>query len=92
MQGSRFPRPLNEQRSYDMTHVMDLTVKLLKAERERDDLRQINMKLRDKLLEIAKDCHVCDGTGLTSVRPQDEAVWGRTLPCPECEDLRDLLA
>lgn len=39
MQGSRFPRPLNEQRSYDMTHVMDLTVKLLKAEKERDKLR-----------------------------------------------------
>lgn len=48
--------------------------------------------LRDKLMEFAKDCHVCDGTGLTSVRPQDEAVWGRTLPCAECEDLRELLA
>lgn len=56
------------------------------------DLLDAHLKMRDKLMEICKQCHVCDGTGLTSVRPQDEAVWGRTLPCAECEDLRELLA
>lgn len=48
--------------------------------------------MRDKLLEIANECSECEGTGCISVRPQDEAVWGRTLPCPDCEDIRELLA
>jgi superfamily II helicase len=75
-----------------MTQVATLTARLLKVERERDELVRVNFKLRDKLLELAKDCATCKGTGCISVRPQDEAVWGRTLPCPDCEDIRELLA
>lgn len=74
-----------------MSQVSDLNAKLLTVQRERDQLREVNSKLRDKLLELAKECAECGGTGCISVRPQDEAVWGRTLPCPDCEDIRSIL-
>lgn len=73
-----------------MTRV-ELTRKLLIVERERDQLREENVRYRDKLLSWAAECAECGGTGCISVRPQDEAVWGRTLPCPDCEDIRSIL-
>lgn len=55
-------------------------------------LCEANLRLRDKLLSYAKECSGCEGTGVITVRPQDEAVWGRQLPCPDCEDIREILA
>jgi hypothetical protein len=57
-----------------------------------DDHVAETLAMRDKLLELAKECSACSGTGVISVRPQDEAVWGRELPCDACEDIRELLA
>jgi hypothetical protein len=42
-------------------------------------------KLRDKLLEVAKECKDCDGAGV-------QTIFGESGPCPACEDLRELLA
>jgi hypothetical protein len=68
-----------------MTRV-DLTRKLLIAEKERDVLREVNCKLRDKLLEVCKQCRSCDGTGIIS--------FGKPPiidDCPACVDLREVL-
>lgn len=46
-----------------------------------------NLRMRDKLLELAKECSDCDGTGIINVgRPPilDD--------CPHCNDIRELLA
>jgi len=48
-------------------------------------------KLRDKLLEFAKDCEPCGGTGIITVNDENAPAFGRTLPCYACEDLRELL-
>jgi hypothetical protein len=50
-----------------------------------------NIRLRDKLLSIVRECAECAGTGVIAVRPQDQAIWGRELPCPDCEDIREIL-
>jgi hypothetical protein len=49
-------------------------------------------KLRDKLLEIAKNCDHCGGTGMVPVKEEHQAAFGRVIECDECEDLRELLA
>lgn len=49
-------------------------------------------RCRDKLLEVAKGCKACDGTGIVSVmtRRRGETVE-RQIPCEDCEDLRECL-
>ena len=77
---------------------VDHNRKILALERERDELRAVNCKLRDKLLEMAKECISCDGTGLIVVSVDDREVIHdrdrpivRTEPCGDCEDIRELL-
>lgn len=49
-------------------------------------------RCRDKLLEVAKGCKSCGGTGVVSVmtRRRGETVE-RQIPCDDCEDLRECL-
>jgi hypothetical protein len=75
-----------------MTRITDLTTRILAVERERDQLREVNCRLRDKLLEFAKDCEPCHGTGVITVDDEHAPAFGRTLPCYACEDIRELLA
>ena len=49
------------------------------------------LKCRDKLLEIAKECASCDGTGCITVEDEMVTAFGRVLPCPQCEDIRECL-
>lgn len=55
------------------------------------NLRAENVKLRDKLLELAKDCSECGGTGCVTVTEWQVPAFGKVLPCPDCEDIRELL-
>lgn len=57
-----------------------------------DALLASHLKCRDKLLEIARECSECGGTGCVTVPPSLESAFGKVLPCPECEDLRDVLS
>jgi hypothetical protein len=41
--------------------------------------------MRDKLLELAKECSDCEGTGM-------QTIFGAVLDCPACHDIRELLA
>jgi hypothetical protein len=55
-----------------------------------------NLKLRGKLLEVAKECAECDGTGVVTVLQNLEAIYvdnvgERQEPCPQCADIRELL-
>jgi hypothetical protein len=52
---------------------------------------EVVCKLRDKIMEFAKDCEPCGGTGIITVKDEDAPAFGRTLPCYACEDLRELL-
>jgi rubrerythrin len=55
------------------------------AERERDVLRAENVRLRDKLLNLAKNCGYCGGIGTlhSKVKPPE--------PCPVCSHIRAVL-
>lgn len=70
---------------------------LLSAQRERDQLRVVNSKLRDKLLELAKECSSCGGTGVVTVMaPPDSRLYSGVLisreqPCGDCLDIREVL-
>lgn len=77
---------------------------LLLIQRERDSLRATNCKLRDKLLELAKQCKECDGAGVITERRDGRGHLvsalaydsGRILtehqvPCPGCADIREVL-
>ena len=90
MQGSYKPRPLNDEEQVKLSQVSTLNAKLVKAERERDQLREVNCKLRDKLLEIAKECSECGGTGCIT-RIDNIAMPGRVEECPDCADIRSVL-
>jgi hypothetical protein len=70
---------------------------LLAAQRERDQLRVVNSKLRDKLLELAKECASCGGTGVVTVMvttawDDDGRPCERVEPCGDCESIREALA
>jgi hypothetical protein len=70
-----------------VSQVSDLNAKLLLAERERDRALAEVFKLRDKLLEIAKECSECGGTGIVN--------FGKPPiidDCPACLDIREVLA
>lgn len=66
--------------------------KLVVVERERDSLREVNCKLRDKLLEIAKECSGCAGKGVVTViyevRGKEKT---RVQDCGDCLDIRAVL-
>jgi hypothetical protein len=53
----------------------DALTKLVVVERERDQLREVNCTLRDKLLEIAKECSKCRGTGLRTIHFPGTGFW-----------------
>jgi hypothetical protein len=62
--------------------------------RERDALRAMNLRLRDKRLELANNCGLCRGTGVahqTMTGLPRGLLAGRGRPCPDCKDLRELL-
>lgn len=50
-----------------------------------------NLRMRDKLFEMAKECGGCDGTGMITVSAALEPAFGKVLPCPDCEDILDVL-
>jgi rubrerythrin len=68
-----------------MTQITTLTARLLKAERERDDLVRANFKLRDKLLDLARKCGYCRGAGTIPEKT------GPPSPCPVCAHIRKVL-
>lgn len=80
-----------------MSQLSDALARLLLAERERDSARDENVKLRNKLLDIAKQCETCGGTGVVTrnIRPALEANHGiavtREVECLDCLDVRELL-
>jgi hypothetical protein len=55
-----------------------------------------NMRLRDKLLELAKKCERCRGSGLISIHfegNEDAPEWDADdQTCPDCIDIRSVLA
>lgn len=57
-------------------------------------LREMNEKLRAKLLELAKDCVPCSGTGCVDVvlkSPLSGRLHSVSEDCPVCLDIRELL-
>jgi hypothetical protein len=59
---------------------------------ERNQLREVNCQLRDKLLELAKECSSCGGTGVVTVRYEyNEISRDRVEPCGDCLDIREAL-
>lgn len=57
----------------------------LVVERERDALRLENVKLRNKLLELARKCGYCRGVGTVYTKDNPPA------PCPVCTHIRKVL-
>lgn len=86
-----------------MTQINRLNSRIVKIERERDDLQRANFKLRDKLLEFAKSCARCGGTGMQTDYVDDgnrlipegdrRRDTGRavTRECKDCADIREVL-
>ena len=68
-----------------MTLLSDAIAKQLLAERELAACRAENLRYRDKLLECAKECSECGGTGVVTF------AANRVGDCPDCADLRELL-
>lgn len=60
---------------------------------ELEKLRAENLRLRDKLLELAKECSGCNGTGLHTVRGFEGhgKAFERQEPCRDCADIRAVL-
>lgn len=54
-------------------------------------VRADNLRLCDKLFEITKECSGCDGAGMITVQSALVPAFGETLPCPDCEDLWNVL-
>jgi hypothetical protein len=54
-------------------------------------LRGALLKIRDKLLEFAKECAECGGTGVITVTDDMQDAFGKALPCDACADLYELL-
>jgi transposase len=73
-----------------VTHINRLNGRIVQLERQRDELQLLNFKLRDKLLEIAKECSECGGTGCVTLG-EDRIVTTRVVPCPDCADIRQAL-
>lgn len=48
-----------------------------------------NARLRGKLLELAKECAECNGTGCTTVRMSEAE---QVVPCVACLDIREILS
>ena len=69
---------------------IDATRQLLACQIDCANLREINNKLRDKLLEWARNCQPCGGTGCETIR-NDDGLTVAVLPCPKCHDIREVL-
>lgn len=53
------------------------------------------LRLRDKLMECAKECSRCDGAGLITIHGggSGDPEWDADdQPCPDCADIRELLS
>lgn len=52
-----------------------------------------NIRLRDKLLSIAKECAECGGTGCRTVQVEieGEPLYERVEDCAVCLDIREAL-
>ena len=50
-----------------------------------------NVRLRDKLLALAKECAGCRGSGRIPLSDELQAAFGKTQDCPDCEDIRAAL-
>lgn len=80
-----------------MMQINRLNGRIVQLERERDILRDENVKLRNKLLEVAKECSSCNGTGVVTVmREPDSHLYSGVLisreePCGDCLDIREVL-
>lgn len=61
------------------------------AFRELIELRAAHLKMRDKLLALAKECAECGGSGVIPVNEDLQAAFGKTMPCDGCEDIRECL-
>jgi hypothetical protein len=71
----------------------DVNRKILLLERERDQLREVNSRLRDFLLARAKECESCGGTGCVTVKYYFADVENeRVEDCGDCYDYRAVLA
>jgi hypothetical protein len=73
-----------------MTQVNRLNSRIVKLERERDQLVRTNLKLRDLLLKQAKECTSCDGAGVVTVIDSD-TDRERQEPCGDCYPIREVL-
>jgi hypothetical protein len=57
---------------------------------ELETLRVANARLRDKLLEMAKQCSGCDGEGIVTTFNANTKV-GTIEQCGDCIDIREAL-
>jgi phage FluMu protein Com len=58
-----------------------------------DDIAKVmsdNLRMRDKLLECAKECGECGGTGVVKIQREANGQWIET-ECPQCLDIREIL-
>lgn len=69
-----------------VSQVPALQARIVTVERERDTAREENVRLRDKLLELARKCGYCRGAGTI---PEKQ---GPPSPCPVCTHIRKVLA
>lgn len=61
-------------------------------EAEHRALRDQNVKLRNKILEVCKQCAECGGTGVVTVVGIRRGVnCEYQQPCADCSDLREVL-
>jgi DnaJ-class molecular chaperone len=76
-----------------MIQVNRLNGRIIKLERERDELVRANLKLRDFLLQRANACERCGGSGsINQLKDKALPYLGTTpVPCPDCADLRKVL-
>jgi hypothetical protein len=76
---------------------IEFTRKLLLLEKELDQVRAENLRLRDRVLAAAAACESCSGTGLVSIFEQidpDDITKGcreAVQECGDCADWREAL-
>lgn len=58
---------------------------------ELQKLRSENVRLRNCVLAVAKECAECGGTGCVTARSIMGTGSEMVLPCPDCADLREAL-
>lgn len=71
-----------------------ITAQYEAAKRELDRVREENVRVRDKLLSITKECGGCNGTGLitTLFEARNGDAVTTEVECEDCADIREALA